>query len=177
MSNKLEIFLWGKEKCKKKVRKQCLEGAQQAPFIACFIIILTARQWVDSLEYVTPYNFILQSLTAILCHFLSLHNPWHTKNRQRNAFLHIALPFTSVCDPTSTLSSGPHFCTPNSARKYWTLNSLWSWWELRTPSTSEDGVRKVNKKVSPSKLFLQLLIAFQIRGLTHLHCLTSGRTN
>lgn len=41
---------------------------------------------------------------------------------------------------------------PISARKYWTLNSLWSWWELRTPSTSEDGVRKDNKKLSPSKL-------------------------
>lgn len=74
---------------------------------------------------------------------------------KKRAFLHIALTFTSVCDLISTLSSHPYLCTPSSARKFWTLNCLWNWWELRIPSTFQDGVRKVNKKLSPSKLFLQ----------------------
>lgn len=120
---------------------------------------------VDSLECVAPNHYILQSLTAILCHFWSLHNPWHPKNCQRNAFSHVAFPFISVCHPISSLSSGIHFCTPNSTRKNWTLNSLWSWWELRTSSTFDDDVRKANNKLSSSKLFLQLLTAFQTCSL------------
>lgn len=123
-------------------------------FVTCYTIMFTASQWVDSLECVTPNYYILQSLTAILCHFLSLHNPWHTKICQRNAFSHTTFPFVSVCHPISSLSSGPHFCTPNSARKYWTLNSLWSWWETKMPGTFEDHVRKANNKLSPSKLLL-----------------------
>lgn len=163
MSNKPEIFLQGKEECK-KVRNQCLDGAQQPHFVPCYTIMFIASQWVASLECVTPNHYILQSRTAILCQFLSLHSPWHS-NCQRNAFSRIAFPLISVCHPISSLSSGPHFCTPNSARKYWTLNSLWSWWVPRTPGSFEDRVRKANNKLSSSKPFLQLLIAFQTRGL------------
>lgn len=150
---------------KRKVENNVMKEPRNPHLSPVYAIVHIARQYVDSLEYVSPNHCILQSLTAILCHFLSLHNRWHTKNCQKNAFLHKALPFTSVCDLISILSSSPHLCTPSSARKYWTLNCLWSWWELRIPSTFQDGVRKVNKKLSPSKLFLQQLIAFQIYGL------------
>lgn len=148
-----------------KVRNQCLDGAQPPSFCHLLFNHGYCKPVVDSLEGVTPNHYILQSLTATLCHFLSLRNPWHTKNCQRNAFSHTAFPFISVCHPISSLSSGPHFCIPYSARKYWMLNSLWSWWETRPHSTFEDGVRKANNKLYPSILFLQLLIAFQTSGL------------
>lgn len=69
---------------------------------------------------------------AIFCH-CTTHSI--LKIGKQKGFLHIALPFTSICDPISVLSSSPHLCIPSSARKYWTLNCLWSWWELRIPST------------------------------------------
>lgn len=96
-------------------------------------------------------NLLLPSY-AIFCHCTICGI---LKIGKKMVFLHNALPSTSVYDFLNTLSSGSHLCTPSSARKYWTLNCLWSWWELRIPSTLQDGVRKVNKKLSPSKLFLQ----------------------
>jgi len=43
-------------------------------FVTCYTIMFIASQWVDSPERVTPNHHILQSLTAILCHFLSLQH-------------------------------------------------------------------------------------------------------
>lgn len=78
MSSKLEVFLWGKKM--QKVRNQCLDGAQHPPFCHLLYNHVFCKAVVDSLECVTPNHYILQSLTAILCHFLSLHNPCLTKN-------------------------------------------------------------------------------------------------